>query len=417
MTTPPLDPVMPRPTSRDLASLREAFNLFDNHSRVLQTTFDTLRNELAKANQELSDKNMALSQKVDELQQLSSRLQCVLESLTDGVLVVGESLVVERCNPVAARLLNATRESIEGQAYPDVNRHLSNVDAIRAAIRDGQTLRDEPRRCPDARGGWSEVLASVAPIRSPSGAILGAIEVLRDVTEFHALTARLHHQERMAALGEMAASVAHEIRNPLGTIEGFARLLRRDLESQPDPRRLADKIVEGAQNLNYVITNLLTYVRPMSLQYEVFDVNKLMASVAEALVVSATTKHVTVTIPPIESAITLNADIRQLRQVLLNVGLNAIEACPSGGQVSLTAARLDRDMRFTIRDTGCGMDAETRERMFDPFFTTKQAGTGLGLSLCHKIVTGHSGRFEVVSELNQGTVIDIILPEYGGRAK
>lgn len=399
----------------ELERIREAFDVFDAQSRQLQGAFDKLQKELAQANRELNAKNLALSQKVDELQAMTSRLHCILQSLTDGVLVVSCDLTVESCNAAAERLLGLPRTSIEGRPYAEVMNDPAAIRIIKDALEHGRTLMDRQRRYNDASGRTVEVLDGVAPVLAPDGAILGAIEVLRDMTELRALEARVRHQERMAALGEMAASVAHEIRNPLGTIEGFARLLRRDLNEQPNHLRLADKIVQGAQNLNYVITNLLTYVRPMSLQTEDFDAGRLLASTLEGLGSGPAAQQVDVQVDMPDKPIAVHGDIRQLRQVLLNLGLNAVEASGSDKVVRFSVFQTETNVHFQVTDQGAGIPEDVLPKLFDPFFTTKQAGTGLGLSLCHKIVSAHNGRLDVKTREGVGTTMDVVLPNTGGR--
>ncbi len=399
-----------------LARIRSAFEHFDNQSTLLQSSFDSLKRDLAESNRQLNEKNRQLVGKVEELQLVSSRLQCILESLADGVLVVNDQLKVERCNPAAESLLSMERSEIEGRPYAEIMNGLGNLHALSAAISSGSSLLDEPRSCTNSKGRKVLVLASVAPVRTNSGTILGAVEVLRDVTLVRLLEERVQHQKRMAALGEMATSVAHEIRNPLGTIEGFARLLKGDLEKDrsPEHARLAGKIIEGAQNLNYVITNLLTYARPMSVQCEPFDVSSLFNSVNDILAAMAEQARVRLAFRMPDPSARVQGDIRHLRQVLVNLGRNAIEASRAGGDVTIDMAQRPREVVFTVSDAGCGIAADDLPRVFDPFFTRKEGGTGLGLSLCHKIVSAHGGDITIRSVEGQGTQVNVVLPQLGG---
>lgn len=398
-----------------LTQIKNAFELFDDQSLLLQASFDNLRKNLAQANAELNSKNEDLSCKVRELEELSSRLHCIVQSLADGVLVVNDEYAIERCNQAAEELLGLRRDRVEGRFYAQVMNGLGNVRGLKAAIEKGATTLDEQRTCADGIGRRTIVLASVSPIRGGDGRILGAVEVLRDVTHLRSLEKRVQHQERMAALGEMAASVAHEIRNPLGTIEGFARLLRHDLdtEEQNSHSRLAGKIIEGAQNLNYVITNLLTYARPMTLQCEYFNVPDLLDSVRDILQEVADKQQVKLEISAPSASPRSYGDVRQLRQVLVNLGRNAVQACPADGRVTVRGLVRRRETIWMISDDGCGIPRHEIPKLFDPFFTTKEGGTGLGLSLCHKIIDAHGGDISVSSKVGSGTIFKVILPQPG----
>jgi PAS domain S-box-containing protein len=353
---------------------------------------------------------------VQELQQLSSRLRCILASIGDGVLVVTPDLMIEHCNPAAESVIGCPASEIVNRSYSEVMNGMGDLVALQDAIGMGRTHLHEQRSRTLADGGRIDVVASVSPIRSPDGQILGAVEVLQDVTKLRLMEERMQHQKRMAALGEMAASVAHEIRNPLGTIEGFARLLRQDLEreEQTAHSRMASKIIEGAQNLNYVITSLLTYVRPMALQCESFEVETLLESTEELLVGAARQRGVHLTVRK-EGGRIRSADIRQIRQVLVNLGRNAIEACaPQGGEVEISCSIGARDVVLTVVDNGGGISKEDLGHLFDPFFTRKEGGTGLGLALSHKIVAAHGGELAVVNrERGQGAVATVYLPQGG----
>jgi signal transduction histidine kinase len=277
-------------------------------------------------------------------------------------------------------------------------------------------LLDHPWSRSHKQGETRQILLSLAPVTAPDGNILGAICNLRDVTDFRRMEKRLQSQERLAALGEMAASVAHEIRNPLGTIEGFARLLRRDLEAMPAHLRLAERIVEGAQNLNYVITNLLTYARPMRLQVSPASVATIFNYCRETLEDRAARTGVCLVMNAPEPDITFRGDYRQITQALLNLGINAIEACDASGIVHISATESHNTVSLHVRDNGCGMDASHVSKVFDPFFTSKEGGTGLGLSLSRKIIDIHGGEISVTSAPGEGSLFSVELPKTGAEA-
>ncbi|MEI6808159.1 MAG: ATP-binding protein [bacterium] len=396
--------------------VRSAFAAFDSQSSVLQAAFDNLKKNLAAANTELQAKNSVLAEKVLELQQMSSRLRGILTSISDGVLVVNADLVIEHCNPAAQAVIGPQKGNVVHRQYHEVMNGLGNQDALMDAIVSGRTRMHEQRSCTREDGSRIHVLASVSPMRMLDGEVFGAVEVLQDVTHLRLLEERMQHQKRMAALGEMAASVAHEIRNPLGTIEGFARLLRQDLdrEKQTSHSRMASKIIEGTQNLNYVITSLMTYVRPMALQCAPFDVATLLESTEELLVGLARQTGVKLNVSK-QAGIVPSADIRQIRQVLVNLGRNAIEACaPSGGEVAILCRLCASEVVFDVIDNGCGIMDEDLPHLFDPFFTRKEGGLGLGLAMSHKMVAAHGGEIMFGRREGQsGTVATVRLPQMG----
>jgi len=391
--------------------IREAFELFDRQGRQLQEAYQSLKQDLARSNETLQLRNQELTAKIHELRQVSSRLEGVIESMTDGLLVVGLDRCVERCNTSAENLLGVSRPQIENAAFSQVIPFDDAQEALTRILTGGPPMLDRSWSLAREEGEVRSLLVSMAPVSAPDHTVLGAICNLRDVTELRCLERQLHSRERLAALGEMAASVSHEIRNPLGTIEGFARLLRRDLASQPGPLRLAERIVEGAQNLNYVISNLLTYARPMRLHITDVTLGRLFSLCRETLADRAARAGVTLDIRDPSAEWVARADERQLAQVLLNLGINAIEACtPGEGRVGIEAYGGQQSVLIRVRDNGCGMEPGKVEKIFDPFFTTKEGGTGLGLSLTRKIVDAHGGEITIASETGQGTTMTVSLP-------
>jgi signal transduction histidine kinase len=287
-------------------------------------------------------------------------------------------------------------------------------ELLASVLQGGPPVLNRSWNVVESDGSGHAYLVSLAPVSAPDGSTFGALCNLRDVTDIRRLEKVLHSHERLAALGEMAASVAHEIRNPLCTIEGFARLLRRDLAGMPEHLRLAERIVEGTQNLNYVITNLLTYVRPMRLQLSDFPLGRVLDACNETLRDKAARAGVRLFVTPPPPDIQVRGDERQLIHALLNLGINAIEACERSQAVWIEVVGGRSSVLLRVRDEGCGMDNATLSKIFDPFFTCKEGGTGLGLSLTKKIVDAHGADLTVSSAPGMGSLFTVEFPRTGG---
>ncbi|MCB1135889.1 MAG: two-component sensor histidine kinase, partial [Chlamydiia bacterium] len=218
--------------------------------------------------------------------------------------------------------------------------------------------------------------------------------------------------DRLKELGEMAASVAHEIRNPLGGIRGFADLLVRDLASAPELQAMARQIADGAETINRLITHTLNYARPVQLYKTDLDLADLLESVAQVLRLSLPADqqqriHVECSLPHAP----LNCDGLMLKNALCNLTLNGLEASEPDRPVALRLHRdHDRGYRIDIVDEGCGIPEENIEKIFSPFFTTKHCGNGFGLSEALKTVEAHGGTIEVDSQVGHGSTVSLFLP-------
>lgn len=229
--------------------------------------------------------------------------------------------------------------------------------------------------------------------------------VVRDRTEWLELQRQLHQGDRLKELGQHAASVAHEIRNPLGGIKGFATLLQRDLAGQPHLQELATHLVEGAKALERLVHQMLEYARPVTLHPQHVDVAALIRSLlllfqAEVPPAISLEKH----LPPA----TAHLDPEALRRILLNLLLNAVQAMPHGGTLTLSLIPSLTHVQLIVSDTGVGI--KDTARLFTPFFTTKSTGTGLGLVEVHKLMQAHGGAIDVRSAVNRGTTFTLTFP-------
>ncbi|HNR33180.1 MAG TPA: ATP-binding protein, partial [Candidatus Hydrogenedentes bacterium] len=246
-----------------------------------------------------------------------------------------------------------------------------------------------------------------SPIADRQNRRLGHVKTFQDLSEIIALREQMRQVDRLAAIGEMAASVAHEIRNPLGGIRGFAALLARDIP-ETDPRhRLVEKIIAGTESLDHVVNELLEYTRPVELRLRPTPCADVVTAALTFIDLGA--KDVAMR-NEVDRGLKVLADPEKLRQVFLNILLNAVQSIDRAGEVRVRADADERFITVTIEDTGCGMTPEQRDRIFSPFYTTKEKGTGLGLAVSLKIVEAHGGAIEVATEPGRGAAVSVILP-------
>ncbi len=247
----------------------------------------------------------------------------------------------------------------------------------------------------------------------------GSVVVLKNVAGRKHEPERSRRKDRLAAMGEMAAKIAHEIRNPLGSIELFATSLQASLEGQADLQLLAERISSGVKSIEAIIANLLQFVRPEEAsRFERFDIYEALDDSLFFMKHLADKENgVDVKLEYGPRPLFINGDVELIKQVCLNIILNAIQSMPGGGvlcistvQGAMTNAGRSALAEIRISDSGAGIDPGSVSKIFDPFFTTKERGTGLGLSIVHSIVQMHGGIIDVSSTLGEGTMFSIGLP-------
>ncbi|HNY31779.1 MAG TPA: ATP-binding protein [Fibrobacteria bacterium] len=382
-------------------ALKPVFAWFESHVERLSQAYSTLESRIVELDGELEKRN--------------AELESLLDSLHDGVLMVDTSERVTMVNGRAAQILGLDPlEAVDQSLCEIFPTQKDFTDPLLHSLQEGVPLR------------WVEVVwmrsaetpvpigLSTSPVRDPSGRRLGAVASFQNLTHLKQMERELSQTRTLAALGQMAATVAHEIRNPLGGIGGFARLLQRDL-SLDDPRRgLSDRIIEGVGQLNKIVTNLLAYTKPMGTQLVEVEIEPWLDDLAEWIRAEASdhdVREVTVEIE-IEPRVRIaRFDPEKLRQVVLNLALNALQALPGHGTIRLSARRAPGILILGVQDDGIGIPPETITEIFNPFFTTKENGTGLGLAIVRKIVELHGGNLFVESQPGSGTRFDIHLPQ------
>lgn len=312
--------------------------------------------------------------------------QDIVRSLSSGLITTAPDGTVITVNESAAEILG--RADVTGQP---IDRVMPGASAL------------QERRA-DLVIGDKTVGVTVSPLRDERDQVVGRVINFQDLTELRRLEQHARRAERLATVGQLAAGVAHEIRNPLASISGSIELLRQSPQASEEDRTLMAIVHREIQRLNVLIGDLLDYANPRPKQLVEFDLATLIDEILHVARGDAAFASVEV-IAEVTRPLPLQADPAKLRQVLWNLLRNAADAGSKTIRVTATPGTT-----ITIADDGWGMGADVLARMFDPFFTTKPKGTGLGLAICYSIVAEHGGRIDAESAVGKGTKVVVTLP-------
>jgi signal transduction histidine kinase len=397
------------PGAGETKLLLEAFEMFTQASSSLESAFSQLQERVHRLTEELEAKNQELETSLHEKEDAQNYLRTILERLPCGIFVLDEKGDLALCNPVASEVLEQSRRK-----SPRTRRRRPQLSALLRDSFSSSIGAGDEVEIPLISGGKQRILAtSGTALTDASGTQRGTLHIIRDITEMKALQEQNKRGERLSAMGEMAVELAHEIRNPLGSIELFASLLVKELSG--DPRRWAENIGIGIRSLNSIVSNMLHFANPLSPSFAEVDIHEVIREMLKFTDLLMNQRQVEVVKRLDAENPFVWADRELLKQMMLNLILNAMKAMPSRGSLIIstqnsrsTPSRF-RGLELKIEDTGIGMPPETLSRIFDPFFTTNKNGNGLGLSVVHQIVERHSGSIRVSSEVSRGTTFTITL--------
>lgn len=357
----------------------------------------------------LEDEVGRLRVEVQQRERLGMVLEGLLESLCDGTVALDfRGMLVH----VSDSLVECSIDGLPGLP-PQV---LDRLREEGAAIVDGRPRNFELiwDREDLGRRVYEVVVATGRAFDQEDRPFL-TLFAFHDRTRIFELESELDRARDLAALGRMAATVAHEVRNPLAGIQGFATLLRRDLHERPDLQHQVDRILLGVEGANRIVADLLEYSRPLMLHKETISLEALLAeSLAGAQISGRWTPNLKVDLSVDTILPVCQGDRRLLLQVLSNLYDNAIDAMHGAGCLSVRARSAggagEKRIRIVVRDSGCGLTAEEVARVFEPFYTSKPGGTGLGLAIVRRVVEAHRGHVHVVSAPGKGTSVVVELP-------
>lgn len=398
--------------------LQQSFESFDRATMRLQNAFADLEEKFEAINKELDSKNVELQEALTEKEKISSYLQNIIESLATGVIVAdleGKTTIMNRC---AEGFTGFLREDAAGvnvnllleNRFPSDPEGRFDLKHFDGGV--GEKIRLKGRKL--------EIFASA--VKTENDEEIGMVIVLRDITRIEKLEERVKRTEKLAAMGETAANIAHEIRNPLGSIGLFASLLIKELKEKKNRDR-ASHIISAVKDMDNKISNLLMFARdqkPLMKDVSIHNVLKEIIIFSEQIL-GKENIILTVNYEDVDPVIAGNAEM--LKQVFLNLMLNAMQAMPGGGNLYIKTRIFGGNnkkkdfhnpiVEISFMDTGSGMPDENIKKIFDPFFTTKEKGTGLGLAIAHNIVDIHGGSIDVEKNKGGGAAFNITFPVTG----
>lgn len=370
----------------------------------------------------IASQGAAIYKELEALAALTSYTDNILSSIAAGVVTLDYDGVLLTWNAAAERIVRLRASRVEGLHYEDVLARLKiaepDKETLRRAIQSVSTTGITYQGYklvfhPDKRSEVHMNL-SISQLLNSAGEQLGLVLIFEDITREIRMENEFRRMGELAAIGQLAASIAHELRNPLSSIKGAAQFLSKEYEDHGAIVEFLGIIIEEVNGLNKLTTEFLDYGRPMQLELKPTSLNSVVDKTLQLMSVHITDNNVVVN-ESLDTAIPdIQADEGQLDQVLKNIIINSLQAMPGGGALAVETGRAPAGGAYvSVKDTGTGIAPDKLDRIFVPFFTTKTKGTGLGLSVVRKIVENHGGTIEVTSEVGSGSTFTIILPQDG----
>lgn len=347
------------------------------------------------------------------LQESNTFTDEVVASLPVGLMATDRDGNIAFFNAAAERITGMDRQRVYGRVLDEVLP--PGWNNFKETLERGGTIIEQEKEYTFTDRTAVPVSVSAVRITSQEGLFLGNIVILRDIAEIKHLQEEIRRTEKLAALGGLAAGVAHEIRNPLSSIKGLATYFRDKLDTTPADRETAEVMIREVDRLNRVIGELLEFARPAQLKTRSVSIRELIRHSVRLVQQDAQARKIKINVSETAQDPTIEIDPDRFSQCLLNLYLNAIQAMEDGGTLSIGCTMEDHDLIIQVSDTGPGIATADLPRIFNPYFTTKPSGTGLGLAIVHKIVEAHYGRIQVASNPGHGATFTIALLKNGAR--
>ena len=376
----------------------------------LANRFNTMA---AKLKASYSDLEERVRERTRELEQSHNQLQRLFDGITDGISVIDSDYKIANANKGIARMVGRTDTELRGgkcfQSYNGSDSPCKGCPAAEA-FKKG-TLSSAQIRWTTPGGKAKEMEIYIFPLLEEKGRVTHVIEYAKDISERKVMERKLFQSAKLAGIGTLAAGVAHEIRNPLGIIKTSADIIKRNSRGEEQNLEMSEFIIDEVDRLNRVVSRLINFAKPSKLRTQDCDLNDTLEKSIALVSPQYRLQDMKIAKKYAKDIPKVNADPEQLCQVFLNLVINAAQAMPGGGRLSITTGSRNEETVFaSISDSGQGIDRKILSNIFDPFFSTKEEGSGLGLAIVYRIVEAHKGRVEVQSATGKGTTFTVILP-------
>ncbi len=380
--------------------------------------------------EELKKKKKELIQKQEDYDQLEAFNRNIIQSLDSGLLTLGLDGRINFLNRTAEKILNRDGKDLYQTSIYDL------FPQIHEAIE--KVKRKSPDPFPPDYQRSEMILShldgkktylgfSISPLTDPEGSLIGYTLIFQDITKFKEMEEQMKRMDKMAAIGLLAAGMAHEIRNPLASLSGSIQMLKSELDLDPSQRHLMEITLRESERLNALITDFLLFAQPPQTNRISVAIEKILNETIEMYTHSPHYREgIRVIRPTLHPPIEARIDPGQMKQVFWNLLLNASQSIADGGEIRIQIEK-ESDLwrgvfsekeeeggkewvKVSFSDSGKGIDPKEKEKIFEPFYTTKEGGTGLGLSIVHKIIENHHGLIKVESQPGKGSTFTILLP-------
>jgi two-component system sensor histidine kinase HydH len=342
----------------------------------------------------------------------------LLETMANAVISVDNNGIIKTFNRKSEEIFGKRREEALNKDCQEVlNLNIEGECIFKKCLLERKNINQEIIL--EEKGLNKKILeVNTSFLTGELGEITGVVAEIRDVTEIKNLNEEIARNKRLTALGKLSAGIAHEIRNPLSSIRGLAQFVYNSFSKTDERKEDLNTIIQEVDRLNKLVVQVLDYAKVKELNLTYFSINNLVSKVVELFKQEIKNKQIRFYLKLSPDISEIQADEDQIRQILMNIIINAIQAISEKGEIKIKTEKClikgSSGLKLTIEDNGVGIPEKDLNQIFDPFFSTKEQGSGLGLSIVYKLVEGHQGEIKVESKEGEGTKFIIYLPQKGG---